>query len=223
MMHKRQEKTLPPQTQGNVVHWASMYDPCVKVLTLGQASRVRRETAELAQIKVGDAVLDVGCGTGDLTLVAREMAGAAGRVVGIDPALEMVAAASHKAAQIDTTIDFQVGVIEAIPFPENSFDVVLSSLMMHHLPGDLKMQGLAEILRVLRPNGRLLIVDLKRPTSFLSRNLLTLLLHGALQFGVQDLPVILKRLDFRNISVGNLSFRALGYVSARASKMATTI
>jgi ubiquinone/menaquinone biosynthesis C-methylase UbiE len=218
MHHKRQEQSLPSHTEGNVIRWASFYDTSVNLLTLGHAAALRAQTIRLAQIKTGDSVLDVGCGTGDVTLLAREMSGAAGRVVGIDASPEMIAVASGKAAQKHASVDFQVGLIEAIPFPGHSFDVVISSLMMHHLPDGLKTQGLAEIHRVLRPNGHLLIMDLKAPTSFAGRVLLTLLMHGGLQTGVQDLSVKLERLGFYNIAVGNLNFPPLGYVSAQAGK-----
>ena len=56
-------------------------------------------------------------------------------------------------------IEFQIGVIERLPFPDQTFDVVLSTLMMHHLPDPLKRQGLSEIARVLKPGGRLVIAD----------------------------------------------------------------
>jgi SAM-dependent methyltransferase len=59
-------------------------------------------------------------------------------------------------------IEFQIGVIEHLAFPDQTFDVVLSTLMMHHLPDGLKRQGLAEIARVLKPGGRLVIADFKR-------------------------------------------------------------
>jgi ubiquinone/menaquinone biosynthesis C-methylase UbiE len=60
-------------------------------------------------------------------------------------------------------IDLQIGVIEQLAFPDQTFDVVLSTLMMHHLPDDLKRQGLSEIARVLKPGGRLVIADFKSP------------------------------------------------------------
>jgi len=59
-------------------------------------------------------------------------------------------------------IEFQIGMIEQLPFPDQSFDVVFATLMMHHLPASLKRQGLAEIARVLKPGGRLVIADFKR-------------------------------------------------------------
>jgi len=158
-----------PQTTGSVIHWASRYDGVVQVMALGQAGRLRRATVEFAQITSGERVLDVGCGTGDLTLLAKERAGSAGQVCGLDAAPEMIEVARQKAARKHADVDFRAGFIEQLPYPDASFDVVLSSLMMHHLPADLKPLALAEIRRVLRrpdavsgkPNGRLVIVDFR--------------------------------------------------------------
>src|SRR5213078_5226371 len=66
-----------------------------------------------------------------------------------------------KAARRNAPIEFQIGVIEQLPFLDQTFDVVFSTLMMHHLPAPLKRQGLAEIARVLKPGGRLVIADFK--------------------------------------------------------------
>src|SRR5512143_567900 len=157
--HSHAEAT--PQTTGMVLNWGRRYDWVVQIMALGQAGRLRRKTVEFAQIAPGERVLDVGCGTGDLTLRAAERAGSAGQVCGIDPGPEMIETARRKAARAHVEVDFRVGVIERLPFPDGSFDVVLSSLMMHHLPADLKPIGLAEIRRVLTPGGRLVIVDMK--------------------------------------------------------------
>jgi ubiquinone/menaquinone biosynthesis C-methylase UbiE len=85
--------------------------------------------------------------------------GRAGAVCGIDPGREQIARARAKAARRNAPIEFQIGVIEQIPFPNQTFDVVFSTLMMHHLPAPLKRQGLVEIARVLKPGGRLVIAD----------------------------------------------------------------
>jgi ubiquinone/menaquinone biosynthesis C-methylase UbiE len=128
----------------------------------GKLRELRQRTATLASLQNGDAVLDVGCGTGTLALEVARRVGQAGRVVGIDPGAEQIARARAKAARRNAPIEFQVGVIEQLPFPDQTFDVVLSTLMMHHLPAPLKRQGLAEIARVLKPGGRLVIADFTR-------------------------------------------------------------
>jgi ubiquinone/menaquinone biosynthesis C-methylase UbiE len=73
-----------------------------------------------------------------------------------------IARAQAKAARTRRAVAFQTGVIEQLPFPDQTFDVVLSTLMMHHLPKPLKARGLAEIARVLKPGGRLVIADFIR-------------------------------------------------------------
>jgi demethylmenaquinone methyltransferase/2-methoxy-6-polyprenyl-1,4-benzoquinol methylase/phosphoethanolamine N-methyltransferase len=127
---------------------------------LGRLGALRRLSLDLAALRPGERVLDVGCGSGDLAIVAARRVGAGGAVWGIDAAPEMIEVARGKARRRRLDVRFQVEAVEALPFPDASFDVVLSSLMMHHLPGDLRRQALGEIKRVLRPGGRLLIVDL---------------------------------------------------------------
>ena len=125
----------------------------------GKLRKLRQRTINLAQLQPGEQVLDVGCGTGTLALEAARWVGREGRVTGIDPGDQQIAHARAKAARRQVDIDFQVGVIEQLPFLDQTFDVVLSTLMMHHLPAPLKRQGLAEIARVLKPGGRLVIAD----------------------------------------------------------------
>ncbi|GAC1694248.1 MAG: hypothetical protein PVS3B1_33000 [Ktedonobacteraceae bacterium] len=125
----------------------------------GQVREIRLRAIDLAHIQSGAAVLDVGCGTGTVVIEVQRRVGATGRVAGIDPGTEMIARARAKAARRNMPIEFQIGVIEQLPFPDQTFDVVLSTLMMHHLSFPLKRQGLAEIVRVLKPGGRLVIAD----------------------------------------------------------------
>ena len=107
----------------------------------GQWSELRRKTASLASIQPGEQVLDVGCGTGTLALEVARRAGRAGRVVGVDPSTEQIARARSKATRRNVPVEFQIGVIEHLPFPDQTFDVVLSSLMMHHLPAPPQTPG----------------------------------------------------------------------------------
>jgi len=125
----------------------------------GKVRELRQKAANLACIQPGETVLDVGCGTGTLAMEIQNRVGRAGRVTGVDPGTQQIACARSKAARRNVPIEFQIGVIEQLPFPDQTFDVVFSTLMMHHLPAPLKRQGLAEIARVLKPGGRLVIAD----------------------------------------------------------------
>ena len=158
------------ETDGMLIRWARGYDLLLKIMTLGQEGHIRRRVTRAAGLEAGDRVLDVGCGTGTLALAAVEAVGPAGRVHGIDPAPEMIARAKAKAKKAGAAIELEVGVIEALPLADQSIDVVLSTLMFHHLPGDdLQRAGLAEIRRVLAPGGRLLIVDFGKPDELVAK------------------------------------------------------
>lgn len=150
------------ETPGLVLNWGLGYDVTLWVLDLvtrGRLRRVRQKTLALADLQPGERVLDVGCGTGTLALEAYERVGPTGHVGGVDPAPRQLARAQAKARRRGAAIDFERGVVERLPYPAQAFDVVLSTWMMHHLPDDLKGRGLQEIARVLKPGGRLLIVD----------------------------------------------------------------
>jgi ubiquinone/menaquinone biosynthesis C-methylase UbiE len=204
----------PAQTEGSLIRWAPYYDLVTNLMTLGQARRLRKRTVDQALIHPGDSVLDVGCGTGEVTLLAKTRA-RHGAVYGIDPAPEMIAVARRKAARKGLEIDFRVGVIEALPFPDSSLDVVTSSLMMHHLPDDLKARGLAEIYRVLKPGGRILIADFTRPTgSFLNHLFIAFTRHQRLQSGIEDLQALLRDAGFRQIAQPNERVLVIGFVRA---------
>jgi ubiquinone/menaquinone biosynthesis C-methylase UbiE len=204
-----------PQTEGRLIRWASSYDLVVSLLTLGQASRLRSRTVDHALLKPGESILDVGCGTGAVTLPAKKRVGSNGRAAGIDPAPEMIAVARQKASRANLEIDFRVGVIESLPFADDSFDAVTSSLMMHHLPRDLQARGLAEIHRVLKPGGRVLIVDMTRPTgSFLNHLFITVSMHHGLKYGIEDLTEVMKGIGFQQIEQLDERFAIVGFLRA---------
>jgi ubiquinone/menaquinone biosynthesis C-methylase UbiE len=154
------------QTKGLILNGGRGYDLSGWLfdtfLFRGQWRALRRRTIALADIQPGERVLDVGCGTGTLALEAQRRVVGVGRVVGIDPSTTQIAHARAKAARRRAPVEFQIGAIERLPFADATFDVVLSTLMMHHLPAPIKRQGLAEIARVLAPGGRLVIADFTR-------------------------------------------------------------
>src|SRR5205085_10921846 len=147
-----------PHTAGRVLHGAHWYDLVTRVISLGRDKALRETLIELAAPAPGEKVLDVGCGTGTLALALKSRMGT-GEVNGVDASPEMIEVAKEKAAKAGSEFDFQVALIEAIPFPDATFDLVTSSLMLHHLPDDLKRTGLDEIRRVLKPGGRFMAMD----------------------------------------------------------------
>ncbi len=151
-----------PATKGRTIRsWASFYDAVAWLASFGRLSDMRRETLSVVDLQSGESVLDVGCGTGSLTRLAAGKVAPSGRVAGIDASPEMIATARRKAAKHAPAIDFRVAPIEQLPFGAGEFDVVLCSLMLHHLPDDVKALGLSEVLRVLKSGGRLVAVDLE--------------------------------------------------------------
>src|SRR6185437_7641086 len=146
-------------TEGMVIHWAARYDLLVPLFTFGRVRRVRRAIADLAQVGPGDAALDVGCGPGDLAMTLAERVGPGGLAAGIDASPEMIARARQKARRRGLSVDFRNDPVEALSFADDTFDSVVSSFVIHHLPGDLKRRAMASIARVLKPGGRVFLVD----------------------------------------------------------------
>lgn len=144
---------------GQMGKWAPWYDLLMTAMTFGHEKKLRNNEIELSRIQPGDSVLEIGCGTGTLTLAAKERAGPSGTVAGIDLAPEMVARAQKKAVRKGADIAFREGSIAAIPFPDNRFDVVMCSFMIFHMPDDVQKNGIAEISRVTKPGGHLFIFD----------------------------------------------------------------
>ena len=113
---------------------------------------------ELGRVETGERVLDLGCGAGTDTLVAAQMVGPEGRVVGIDMTPEMLAKARTAAAELGAAnVELLEAEAERLPFPDGSFDVVISNGVIDLIPD--KDAVFAEIFRVLAEGGRIQVAD----------------------------------------------------------------
>lgn len=143
-----------------------VYDPLLK-WGMREAT-FKRQLIERAHIQAGQDVLDLGCGTGTLTLMLGEQAPLA-HITGLDGDPEVLAIARTKAARAGLSIHWDEGLASRLPYPDRSFDVVVSSLVIHHLTSDDKVRAFREVHRILRPAGGFHILDFGRPISALTR------------------------------------------------------
>jgi ubiquinone/menaquinone biosynthesis C-methylase UbiE len=200
------------------------YDAYMKKVTFGREKVLRRATVNLAGIQPGDSVLEVGCGTGTLTLEAKEQAGASGRACGIDIIPGMIEASRRKAAAAHEEVTFQEGSIASIPFPENSFDVVLCSFMIFHMSEETRRKGIHEIQRVLKSGGRLMILDLTMPTQPIQKVIAKGLLGFSAGEDLCELLPLMEASGFSDLEHGPVKFKifglsVIGYVRGIALKV----
>lgn len=120
-------------------------------------------TIDFAEIRTGEIVLDLGCGRGRETFMAATLAGPSGKAFGLDLTQAMVDLARRTAGESADVqagriqVEFVQGDIETLPFPDQAFDVVISSCVINHARD--KQRVYREIHRILRPGGRFVIAD----------------------------------------------------------------
>ena len=205
--------------QGATIRWAFRYDLLVWTLTLGRERTMRTATLERACVSTGERVLDVGCGTGTLAIAAKRRVGPQGIVCGVDTSAEMAARGKRKAVNEGIDVVFDVAPAQALPFPDGAFDVVLCTLVMHHLSKEGRRQALAEIRRVLKPGGRLLVVDIAEGRGVWAALNPVLLLHGHDEKHVLlESEQAMRRTGFSDVSAGPLGFGILSFTLGRAKE-----
>jgi len=193
---------------------ARWYDLLAAVLTLGREGALRERLVELARLVPGEAVLDVGCGTGSLAIAAKRTVGGTGAVTGVDASPDMIALAAQKAARTDVDVTFRNAVAERLPFPDATFDAALATLMLHHLPGPVRRECVREARRVLKPGGRLLAVDFSAPSSRKRGLIGRLHRHGGVS--VDAMVALLRESGMRVQETGSVGVSDLQYVLAVA-------
>ena len=146
---------------------APRYDWFNRLVSLGLDQGWRREAIRRGGVTAGQRILDVCAGTGDLALLCAQQQAGRGTVVGVDFTREMLERARQKQRARGLAVGWCQGDAEALPFPTGSFDRVVIGFSTRNL-GDLT-EGLREMVRVLRPNGRLVILETGRPSNPLLR------------------------------------------------------
>jgi ubiquinone/menaquinone biosynthesis C-methylase UbiE len=159
---------------------------------------------EQADIQRGHKVLEIGCGTGSLVTAVKRSKPEA-EVTGLDPDAKALERAKRKARRNAMTIHFDQGFSDQLPYPDQSFDRVLSSFMFHHLNDGEKEKTLQEVRRVLKPGGAFHMVDFERSES---GGGLARLFHSSERLKDNSLSRILKLL------------REAGFADAKATRKA---
>ncbi|GGK65292.1 hypothetical protein Sme01_24520 [Sphaerisporangium melleum] len=163
---------------GGTIDHPRAYEVMSFIGFLGGRRAVFTRIAALAGPRPGERVLDVGCGTGYLSRVIAPVVTPSGHVTGVDAAPAMVEYSRRRAPG---NCDYVVGEGQDLPFPDGSFDLVVSTFAVHHIPPAARAETLREMFRVLRPGGRLLIAEFRPPTGRVSGRLMSLVAAPAMR------------------------------------------
>lgn len=216
-----------PATRGDTryFNWiAPWYD--LQCSTFGLGRRFRNWTLSMAraELRPGDRVLDAGCGNGVLTWPIADIVGPSGEIWGIDPAPDMVRAAMQSRRSSGNRAHFKLAAIEQLPFADASFDAAIISLVLHHLPPELKRRGLKEVYRVLKPDGCLLVIEPDLPDHWAWRMLAwPMRLYGNLKDHLEGrTQQLLREADFVSVTECGRWVHAIAFWSARKALRRTT-
>jgi ubiquinone/menaquinone biosynthesis C-methylase UbiE len=185
--------------QNEMEKMVNTYDSFMEKFCLGKENSLREMTVDLADVKPGDCVLEVGCATGTLALAIKQKVESSGKVFGIDIIPGMIEVSQRKAKQANLDVRFQVGNIENIPFPDDYFNIVICSFMIFHMSEGVRKNGCKEIYRVLKSGGHLFLLD-------------TATLEGVSLF--------LKKIYFTEIEIEKTKFASteMWYLKGKANK-----
>lgn len=159
------------QTSGRTLDYAAgVYDILSPLMTFGQEERIGKKVIGLLNLKKNIKVLDIGCGTGTLSIeIASSLSdNPDSLVVGLDAAPKMIAHARRKIIGL-CNIRFDDAASEILPYSDGSFDCAISTFFFHHINFELKKKSLAQIWRVLKDNGELAVADVDIPYNFFGR------------------------------------------------------
>jgi ubiquinone/menaquinone biosynthesis C-methylase UbiE len=147
-----------PSREGTTIGRVRLYELVSEIGFGGQRRRVYRRIVALSGARPGDQVLDVGCSGGYLARMLAAAVTPGGRVTGVDPSRPAIAYAARRSPASCT---FAVGAAQELGWPDASFDLVTSTLAVHHIPEADRAAAFGEMFRVTRPGGRLLVADFR--------------------------------------------------------------
>lgn len=196
---------------GGTIDNPRAYDVMAEVGFLGRRREMFTRLAILSGVRPGHRVLDVGCGTGYLTRILSPVVGPTGHVTGVDPSGPMI---EHARGKAPANCTYVLGEAQELDLPDEHFDVVVSSLAVHHMPDERRGDAVREMFRVLRPGGRLLIAEYRPPANPLLARLAGLLTGPALRHDLRGtLGELVSQAGFRIEDEGDLPI-ALCYLRA---------
>jgi demethylmenaquinone methyltransferase / 2-methoxy-6-polyprenyl-1,4-benzoquinol methylase len=158
---QRDSEEFATQVRGMFDRIAGVYDVMNSTMTVGLHHQWRERAVDRAEVGPGSDALDVCCGTGDLALELRRRIGPDGRVVGCDFSEPMLELARAKSGETGLPVEFAWADALELPYGDGSFDAVTIGFGARNL-ADLD-RGVAEMTRVLKPEGRLVILEITRP------------------------------------------------------------
>lgn len=199
------EANKPP---GLLLRHAARYDALLWLFTLGRESFFRGLVLDRAQLERGERVLDVGCGTGSLAIEAATRVGPEGIVCGVDASVPMVERARKKARRARLEVAFREAPAQALPYADANFDLVLCTLVFHHIGRAARETSAREMRRVLRPGGRVVVVDFEQSTRGAHGVIGRLHRHGAVPS--EAIAVTLQRAGFEVVESGTLGYKGMG-------------
>lgn len=169
----------------------------------GRRRRLFGRLVAASAARPGDRVLDVGCGTGPFTRAMATAVSPNGTALGIDASAEAIGTARRRTRLVNC--HFAEGSAEAINAPDGAYDVVVSSLMLHHIPEAARQKAIEEMFRVLRPGGRTVIAEFSPPTSLIGRQVVGPILSPAMRDNpVHLLEPLARSAGFQQVQVGRL-------------------
>lgn len=202
-----------PRPVGAVLHSAVLYDAMVWLALRGRERQFRQRLLDLSGLRSGEAVLDVACGTGTLAILAKQTVGRSGMVCGLDASPEMLARARSKAARAAVEVRFEKAVAQALPYADSSFDLALGTMMLHHIGGAARRELAAELRRVVKPEGRVFLVDFGKPEAK-RRGFAVHFRHRHGHVALQEIVALLEGAGFQLTESGSVGIRNLNFALA---------